>query len=198
MPWVEETVWERNLAPGPGSLPTPLCRGSPVMVTTTWDSSQSRPSFWESWAQSLVFLWMARVTEEGDRGEAGLGRCRTYRSQGKWAKAEVLFWADCECVPTASLTWIGQTWGQAGRRVMLQKARWRSRGAGETWAAGGKVGVWATCLECCELAPAAWAVPSACGLLLKTVPSGCSWSPEKAWAAASVHVLIDFLEQGMQ
>lgn len=38
---LEETVWERNLAPGPGSLPTPLCRGSPVMVTTTWDSSQS-------------------------------------------------------------------------------------------------------------------------------------------------------------
>lgn len=58
---------------------------------------------------------------------------------------------------------------------MLEKARRRSKGAGETARTGSagekrgwgqRVRVWAPYLECCEQALAAWAVASACGLVL--------------------------------
>lgn len=72
------------------------------------------------------------------------------------------------------------------------------RGAGETWAAGGKVEVWATCLECCERAPGPGLCPVLVGCYSEQPHGWVQLEPGEAWAAASVHVLIDFLEQGVQ
>lgn len=70
-------------------------------------------------------------------------------------------------------------WGDMGSR----------REGGSLGHVSGVLRIGSSCLGCAQCL---WAAAQ------NSSTAGCSWSPEKAWAAASVHVLIDFLEQGMQ
>lgn len=103
---------------------------------------------------------------------------------GERAKAEVLFGLTVSVptaslsglmvsVLTASLTWIGQTWGQAGRRRMLQKARGRGGVLGRH---GRQEGRW-------KSGPRVWSVvngpqlPGLCPILV-----GCYSEQSHGWA----------------
>lgn len=111
---------------------------------------------------------MAHVFEEGNRGKAGPGRGRAGQGwagqgqapllPGRWAKAEVLFGADGETA--YRLTDMNRTDTGTGWREMLQKGTEEQReqeGLGRNGQGAGRVGVWSV-------------VPSACGLVLRTVP----------------------------
>lgn len=91
---------------------------------------------------------------------------------GKWAKAEVLFWADGEytnCLTDMDRTDMGTGWEEedAAEGKVEEQGCWGDMGSRRE---GGSLG-------------------HVSGVL-PTAPA--------AWAAASVHVLIDFLEQGVQ
>lgn len=160
----------------------------------------ARPSFLESWAQSLVFLWMARIFEEGNKDEAGPGQGRPHCSR-KEATAEVLFWADGEhtnCLTDMIRTDMGTGWEEEEEQGNSRnRKRW---GEGGRRRGGGGSG------------PSVWSVVNGLQLLgLCPVLVGWSSGQSVPWlgpagacgrvgglAAASVHVLVDFLEQGVQ
>lgn len=105
------------------------------MVTMGWDSSQSRPSFLESWAHSLVFLWMAQVFEEGD-SEVRQDQARVAPLlPGRQAKAEALLWAGGEhtnCLTDTKQTDMGTGWEKSRETV----------GTGSAGGSGQKAGRW--------------------------------------------------------